>query len=71
MARKPTSDATRISRTAARSTLLATAIADANAYAASPLADAQTARAMWAEVATLAGNIQRDSRQLAGLGRGG
>lgn len=36
-----------------------------------PPADPVQARAWWAEVATQAGALQRRSRQLAGLGRGG
>jgi hypothetical protein len=79
MARPATTDATRIKRTASRASELARAVEYAleldHAHRnGSGMADGtnycERAEA-WAEVATLAGNVQRDTRILAGLGRGG
>jgi hypothetical protein len=69
MARPATTDAQRIARTVARAAELQDAVAlavNANAFGTR-----QAQLDAWKVVATLAGNIQRDTRQLAGLGRGG
>lgn len=50
---------------------LRTALAAAKAGEATPTLSDGARAELWAEVATLAGAVQRRTRQLAGLGRGG
>ena len=74
MARPATSNAQRIDRSAERADALAAAIRAACAESAETNPNDETRKReadAWRVVATLAGNIQRDARLLAGLGRGG
>ena len=66
MARPATTDAQRLARTLSRSADLSAAVLDLQ-RATTPDARREAA----ATVAGLAGNIQRDTRILAGLGLGG
>lgn len=50
---------------------LATAIATATAAESDPSNSEAEVQELWADVATRCGAIQRRTRQLAGLGRGG
>lgn len=50
---------------------LATAIQTATAAESDPSNTAEEVQELWADVATRCGAIQRRTRQLAGLGRGG
>lgn len=50
---------------------LRTALAAAKASESDPSNATEDRAELWAEVATLAGAVQRRTRQLAGLGRGG
>ena len=71
MARPAVTTEQRIDRTADRADALVDAIRAACAVASNPASTTADVQAAWSPVAGLAGNIQRDTRLLAGLGRGG
>lgn len=71
MSRPAVTESARIARTAVRADQLRDAVTVAAAAGTDPSATRSEIQDLWAVVAGLAGNIQRDTRLLAGLGRGG
>lgn len=62
---------TRIIEASTAGVLLKQALEQANASETDPNVGDDERLELWGEVATLAGTVQRRTRQLAGLGRGG